>query len=163
MADDATCGYAEIGSHCVEEINRYRALEGLPPFERLADAEACASREARLALEAGSSHHNDGCGWRSQASSGGGRGGEGSTGTIEGSVRWLPKLISTEALWVDGAVRDARVQQVDNGLLPRRLWGRWRSSWGTGSWGSVHAERDLSASFLAPLVEVCVGSTGVLA
>ncbi|MCP3912620.1 MAG: hypothetical protein GY929_21655 [Actinomycetia bacterium] len=95
-SEDASCGYHDIGSHCVEQINYWRAKEGLPPFERLADAEACAAREARLALEAGKSHYNDGCGWRSQASSGGGRGGDGSNGTVLLSVDWLPKLIYNE-------------------------------------------------------------------
>ncbi len=96
MADDATCGYADIGGYCLEQINHWRAQEGLAPFVRLAEFEACAAREARLALEAGWSHFSDGCGWRSQASSGGGRGGEGSNGTIERSVWWLPKLIFDE-------------------------------------------------------------------
>ena len=96
MADDATCGYADIGGYCLEQINYWRAQEGLAPFVRLEEFEACAAREARLALEAGRSHFSDGCGWRAQASSGGGRGGEGSNGTIEKSVWWLPKLIFDE-------------------------------------------------------------------
>ncbi len=96
MADDASCGYADIGGYCLEQINHWRAQEGLEPFVRLEEFEACAAREARLALEAGKAHFSDNCGWRAQASSGGGRGGEGSNGTIEKSVWWLPKLIFDE-------------------------------------------------------------------
>lgn len=96
MADDASCGYADIGGYCLEQINYWRAKEGLEPFVRLEEFEACAAREARLALEAGKPHFGDDCGWRAQASSGGGRGGDGSNGTIEKSVWWLPKLIFDE-------------------------------------------------------------------
>ncbi len=96
MADDASCGYADIGGYCLEQINHWRAQKGLQPFVRLEEFEACAAREARLALEAGKPHFSDDCGWRAQASSGGGRGGEGSAGTIEKSVWWLPKLIFDE-------------------------------------------------------------------
>jgi hypothetical protein len=96
MVDDALCGYADVGCYCVDQINSWRAQEGLQPYVRLEEYEACASREARLALEAGQAHYNDDCGWRAQASSGGGRGGEGSPGTIEKSVWWLPRLIYGE-------------------------------------------------------------------
>ncbi|MEM7324655.1 MAG: hypothetical protein AAF531_16310 [Actinomycetota bacterium] len=96
MADDKACGYADIGGYCLEQINYWRAQEGLEPFVRLEEFEACAAREARLALDAGRPHYSDNCGWRAQASSGGGRGGDGSAGTIEKSVWWLPKLIFDE-------------------------------------------------------------------
>ncbi len=96
MDDDPYCGYVDIGYYCISEINRFRAMEGLPPFVRAYEYESCTSREARLALEAGASHYNDGCGWRSQASSGGGRGGDDSNGTVKKSVAWLPYLIYQE-------------------------------------------------------------------
>ena len=51
---------------------------------------------AFIAAELGKSHHADGCGWRAQASSGGGRGGDDSPGTVERSVDWLPYLIHRE-------------------------------------------------------------------
>ncbi|MEM9651025.1 MAG: CAP domain-containing protein [Actinomycetota bacterium] len=96
MADDKTCGYADIGGYCLEQINYWRAQEGLEPFVRLEEFEACAAREARRAVDAARPHYSDNCGWRAQASSGGGRGGDGSAGTIEKSVWWLPKLIFDE-------------------------------------------------------------------
>ena len=96
MDDDPYCGYVDIGCHCVELINHYRALEGLDPYVRMPEHDACASREARIAAELGKHHHADGCGWRAQASSGGGRGGDDSSGTVERSVDWLPYLIYRE-------------------------------------------------------------------
>ena len=96
MNDDPYCGYVDVGKYGVEEINKYRAQHGLPPFVRAIEHELCAAREARLALENDKAHWSDNCGWRAQASSGGGRGGDGSPGSVEKSVWWLPKLIYEE-------------------------------------------------------------------
>ena len=96
MELDPYCGYVDVGCWCVEEINRWRAREGLEPFVRAPEHDACTAREARLAAEAGRSHYSDGCGWRSQASAGGGRGGDDSPGTVKRSVEWLPYLIYRE-------------------------------------------------------------------
>lgn len=96
MEGDPYCGYVDIGQHCVELINFYRAKEGLQPFVRAPEYESCAAREARLAVESGKAHFSDGCGWRAQASTGGGRGGDDSPGTVEKSVNWAPKLIYQE-------------------------------------------------------------------
>ena len=96
MEDDPYCGYVDVGCHCVELINHYRSLHGLEPYVRMPERDACTAREARLAAEQGRSHYNDGCGWRAQASAGGGRGGDDSSGTVERSVDWLPYLIYRE-------------------------------------------------------------------
>ncbi|MEM9466464.1 MAG: S-layer homology domain-containing protein, partial [Actinomycetota bacterium] len=96
MGFDPYCGYVDVGCWCVEEINRWRAQEGLEPFVRAPEHDACTAREARLAAEAGQPHYSDDCGWRSQASAGGGRGGDDSPGTVKRSVEWLPYLIYRE-------------------------------------------------------------------
>ncbi|WP_299554208.1 CAP domain-containing protein [Seonamhaeicola sp.] len=96
MADDPYCGYVDVGEFAVNLINEYRAKHNLPPYVRAIEYELCAAREARLAVENGVPHWNDGCGWRSQGSTGGGRGGDDSSGTVEKSVAWVPKLFYQE-------------------------------------------------------------------
>ncbi|MCP4180780.1 MAG: hypothetical protein GY756_23720 [bacterium] len=96
MEDDPHCGYVDIGKYCVNQINQYRAIHGLPPFIRAVEYELCAAREARLALENETAHWSDGCGWKSQGAAGGGRGGDDSDGTVEKSVWWVPKLFYEE-------------------------------------------------------------------
>ncbi|WP_353777488.1 CAP domain-containing protein [Winogradskyella sp. 3972H.M.0a.05] len=96
MSDDPYCGYVDVGEYCVNQINMYRAMHGLPPYVRAVEYELCAAREARLALENGTFHWNDGCGWVSQGAAGGGRGGDDSDGTVEKSVWWVPKLFYEE-------------------------------------------------------------------
>ncbi|MEM7187444.1 MAG: CAP domain-containing protein [Bacteroidota bacterium] len=96
MADDPYCGYVDVGEYATNRINEFRSMHDLPPFVRAVEHELCAAREARLALENGTVHWSDGCGWRSQGSAGGGRGGDESEGTVEKSVWWVPKLFYEE-------------------------------------------------------------------
>lgn len=96
MADDPYCGYVDVGEYATNRINEFRALHGLPPFVRAVEYELCAAREARLALENGTVHWSDGCGWVSQGAAGGGRGGDDSDGSVEKSIWWVPKLFYEE-------------------------------------------------------------------
>ncbi len=96
MADDPYCGYVDVGEYATNRINEFRTLHKLPPFVRAVEYELCAAREARLALENGTVHWSDDCGWRSQGAAGGGRGGDDSEGTVEKSVWWVPKLFYEE-------------------------------------------------------------------
>lgn len=73
MSSNPECGYVDIGQYCLQQINAYRAKHRLPPYVRAPSFDACASKEARLALEAGRSHWNAGCQWRGQAGGGGGQ------------------------------------------------------------------------------------------
>ncbi len=96
MADDPYCGYVDIGEYATNRINEFRERHGLPPFVRATEYELCAAREARLALENGTAHWSDDCGWVAQGAAGGGRGGDESEGTVEKSVWWVPKLFYEE-------------------------------------------------------------------
>ncbi len=96
MADDPYCGYVDVGEYATNRINEFRSIHGLPPFVRAVEHELCAAREARFALENGTVHWSDDCGWRSQGAAGGGRGGDDSDGTVERSVWWVPKLFYEE-------------------------------------------------------------------
>jgi len=96
MSDDPYCGYVDVGEHAVNEINKYRAKKGLAPFVRGIEFELCAAREARLAVQNGAFHWNDGCDWGSQGAAGGGRGGDDSNGTVQKSIDWVPYLFYQE-------------------------------------------------------------------
>ncbi|WP_299556692.1 hypothetical protein [Seonamhaeicola sp.] len=96
MDDDPPCGYVDVGEYVVNLINLYRARHNLPPHVRAIEYEPCAAREARLALENGAAHWNDGCGWRAQAAGGGYYGEEGSNSSVRDKVFWLPYNIYRE-------------------------------------------------------------------
>ena len=96
MSDNPFCGYVDVGEYGINQINEYRTKHGLPPYVRAIEYELCAAREARLVVQNNALHWNDGCGWRSQGSAGGGRGGDDSDGTVEKSIWWVPKLFYQE-------------------------------------------------------------------
>lgn len=96
MSDDPFCGYVDVGEYATNEINRQRAKLGLTPYVRGIEFELCAAREARLAVQNETFHWSDNCGWRSQGAAGGGRGGDGSSGSVQASIKWVPKLFWQE-------------------------------------------------------------------
>jgi len=114
MADDSYCGYADVGRYATNRINEFRTLHGLPPFVRAVEYELCAAREARPALENGTVHWSDDCGWVSQGAAGGGRGGDGSDGSIEKSIWWVPKLFYEEG--PDGGHYQAMMTERSRGV-----------------------------------------------
>ena len=114
MPDDPYCGYVDVGAYATNQINSYRALHDLPPYVRAVEYELCAAREARLALENGTVHWSDGCGWKSQGAAGGGRGGDDSDGTVQRSVWWVPKLFYEEG--PDGGHYQAMMEERSRGV-----------------------------------------------
>ncbi len=114
MIDDPYCGYVDVGEYGTNRINEFRTLHGLPPFVRAVEYELCAAREARLALENGTVHWSDDCGWVSQGAAGGGRGGDDSEGSVEKSVWWVPKLFYEEG--PDGGHYQAMMTERSRGV-----------------------------------------------
>lgn len=95
MAADPDVGAIDVSAYCLEQINWYRAMEGLEPYwlEDTSDAAmCCASSEAKLAA-AVAGHANGNCGWVSQGFCGGGRNPD---GTAAASTEWCPRLFFEE-------------------------------------------------------------------
>jgi len=56
VSSDAEDPWAEARIECVNTINEYRATEGLPPYERWVEGEACADDQAAYDMASGSAH-----------------------------------------------------------------------------------------------------------
>lgn len=53
---DAADSYAAARQACVDRINEYRSTEGLPPYARWTEAEACADDQAAQDAASGTAH-----------------------------------------------------------------------------------------------------------
>lgn len=93
LDDDPDQGFIDVTDFCLEEINRYRAMEGLEPYTIKEDARCCSALEARQAWLEGDHHNGDFCDWRAQGAAGGGRN---PNGTARKSMEWVPRLFYQE-------------------------------------------------------------------
>ncbi|MEM7155224.1 MAG: CAP domain-containing protein [Myxococcota bacterium] len=93
LDEDPDQGFIDVTDFCLEEINRYRAMEGLEPFTIQEDARCCSALEARQAWLDGTHHNGDYCDWRAQGAAGGGRN---PNGDARKSMEWVPRLFYQE-------------------------------------------------------------------